>query len=274
MKELNGSELAGFIKERQAKAVRGLRQAYNVQPKLAIVVTVENPVIEIYMRLKKSYGEDISVDVEIHRVSQSQALSLINQLNEDSSVHGIIVQLPLEDPDHTEEILNAVNPEKDIDALGKDALLDPATPTAILWLLAGYGVELKNRKIVILGKGKLVGQPLEAMLKTSGLQVLACDSSDDIASEVSTADIIITATGSPGLLTSEMIPQNAVVVDAGVAVEQGRAVGDLAKDVYERGDLKITPKRGGVGPLTVCALFENVIKSAKAAVGIGLGASS
>jgi len=274
MKELNGSELAGFIKERQAKAVRGLRQAYSVQPKLAIVVSVENPVIEIYMRLKKSYGEDISVDVEIHRVSQSEALPLIHQLNEDSTVHGIIVQLPLDNPEQTDEVLNAVAPEKDVDALGQNALLDPATPTAILWLLAGYAVELKNRKIVIVGKGKLVGQPLEAMLATSDLQVVACDSSDDIASEVATADIIITATGKPGLLTSEMIPPNAVVVDAGVAVEQGRAVGDLAPNVYERDDLKITPKKGGVGPLTVCALFENVIKAAKANAGIGLEASS
>jgi len=270
MKELNGSELAGFIKERQAKAVRGLRQAFSVQPKLAIVVTVENPVIEIYMRLKKSYGEDIAVDVEIHRVAQSEVLALINQLNEDSAVHGIIVQLPLDNPEQTDEVLNAVAPEKDVDALGQNALLDPATPTAILWLLAGYAVELKNRKIVIVGKGKLVGQPLEAMLATSDLQVVACDSSDDIASEVATADIIITATGKPGLLTSEMIPPNAVVVDAGVAVEQGRAVGDLAPDVYERDDLKITPKKGGVGPLTVCALFENVIKAAKANAGIGL----
>lgn len=270
MKELNGSELAGFIKERQAKAVRGLRQAFDVRPKLAIIVTVENPVIEIYMRLKKSYGEDILVDVEIYRIKQEEVIGLISQLNEDSGVHGIIVQLPLADPAQTEEILNAVAPEKDVDALGHNALLDPATPTAILWLLAGYAVELKNRKIVIVGKGKLVGQPLEAMLATSDLQVVSCDSSDDIASEVSTADIIITATGKPGLLTSEMIPPNAVVVDAGVAVEQGRAVGDLAPDVYERDDLKITPKKGGVGPLTVCALFENVIKSAKNAAGISL----
>ena len=270
MKELNGSELAGFIKERQAKAVRGLRQSFSVQPKLAIVVTVENPVIEIYMRLKKSYGEDIAVDVEIHRVSQSEVLDLIHQLNEDSTVHGIIVQLPLDNPEQTDEVLNAIAPEKDVDALGQNAPLDPATPTAILWLLAGYAVELKNRKIVIVGKGKLVGQPLEAMLATSDLQVVACDSSDDIASEVATADIIITATGKPGLLTSEMIPPNAVVVDAGVAVEQGRAVGDLAPNVYERDDLKITPKKGGVGPLTVCALFENVIKAAKANAGIGL----
>lgn len=270
MKELNGSELAEFIKERQAKAVRGLRQAFNVQPKLAIVVTVEKPVIEIYMRLKEQYGQDILVDVEIHHVKQPEAVALIQKLNHDSSIHGIIVQLPLDDPSQTEEIVNTVAPEKDVDALGKKALLDPATPTAILWLLAGYGVELRGRKVVILGKGKLVGEPLEGMLKKSDIDVKAYGSSDDIVAAVSVADIIITATGSPGVLKSEMIPQNAVVVDAGVAVEKGRAVGDLAEDVYERNDLKITPKKGGVGPLTVSALFENVIKAAKSNAGIGL----
>lgn len=268
MKILNGLELAEFIKERQAKAVRGLRQAYDVEPKLAILVTVENPVIEIYMKLKKRYGVDVLVDVEIHRIKQEQIKETIKKLNEDSSVHGIIVQLPLEDSSETEEVLNLVNPEKDVDALGKNALLEPATPTAILWLLAGYAVEVKNKKVVIIGKGKLVGQPLSRMLLQSGVNVVSCDSSDDIVAETLTADIIITATGKPGVLSSKMIPKNAAVIDAGVAVEEGVAVGDLAPDVYEREDLKITPKKGGVGPLTVCALFENVIKSAKISAGI------
>lgn len=270
MKELNGSELAGFIKERQAKAVRGLRQAFKVQPKLAIIVTIEQPVIEIYMRMKKRYGADILVDVDIHRVTQAEVLSTIEHLNNDTSVHGIIVQLPLQDPSQTDEVVNAITPEKDVDALGTHAIFDPATPTAILWLLSGYNVELNGRKVAILGRGKLVGQPLEAMLQASGVDAKAYGADDDIKAATSTADVIVTATGVPGVLTSAMIPQNAAVVDAGVAVEEGRAVGDLAEDVYERDDLKITPKKGGVGPLTVCALFENVIKAAKLDAGIEL----
>lgn len=269
-KELKGSELAGFIKERQAKAVRGLRQAFNTNPKLAIIVTTNNPIIEIYIKLKKQYGEDILIDVDIHRENQADVLSKIDELNKDDSVHGIIVQLPLEDPSQTDEILAAVSPDKDVDALGPKPLFDPATPTAILWLLAGYGVDLQNKKVVIVGKGKLVGEPLYKMLTNSGVQVVVCDSSDDVAKELSSADVIVTATGSPGVITSDMIPLNAVVVDAGVAVEAGRAVGDLSEDVFERTDLSITPQKGGVGPLTVCALFENVIKSAKANAGIAL----
>jgi len=270
MKELNGSDLAGFIKERQAKAVRGLRQAYSVSPRLAIIVTIDEPVIEIYMRLKKRYGDDILVTVDIHRVSQEDVLKTIQSLNTDASVHGIIVQLPLKDPAKTDEVVNTVAPEKDVDALGKKALFDPATPTAILWLLAGYGIDLKDKKVVLLGRGKLVGEPLERILKESGVDATALDESSNVDAAVSSADVIVTATGQPGILTSQMIPKNAVVVDAGVAVEAGRAVGDLAEDVYERDDLKITPKKGGVGPLTVCALFENVIKAAKLAVDIDI----
>jgi len=268
VKELNGSELAGFIKERQVKAVRGLRQQHGVAPKLAIVVTVDDPVIEIYIRLKQNYGKDVLVDVDVHRTSMDDVEATINKLNNDSAVHGVIVQLPLADPERTDVVVNLVAATKDVDALGKDAQFDPATPTAILWLLAGYNVILQNRKVTILGKGKLVGAPLEKMLVNSGVNARALDASDNTLGEVAVSDVIVTATGSPGSLTSQMIPKNAVVVDAGVAMEKGSPVGDLAADVYERDDLKVTPRRGGVGPLTVCALFENVLIAARRSIGL------
>ena len=266
MKELNGRELAGFIKERQAHEVRSLRQASRIQPKLAIVVTVDNPVIDVYMRMKKKYGADILIDVEIHKISQSKVAETINKLNNDSSVYGIIVQLPLENPDETEEIVNLVAPEKDVDALGKNAIFDPATPMAILWLLAGYNVDLHGKKVLLVGRGKLVGAPLERIFKASGVDVSVADrSTKDLKAETLEADVIITATGSPAILYSEMIKPGAVVVDAGVASESGKTVGDLASDVYDRDDLQVTPTKGGVGPLTVCALFENVIRAARRA---------
>lgn len=266
MKLLNGSELAGFIKERQAHEVRGLRQAWGVNPKLAIVVTVEHPAIDVYMRMKTRYGADILIEVETHRVAQAEAPATIKALNQDPSVHGIIVQLPLEDPSQTEEIVNLVAPEKDVDALGKNATLDPATPLAILWLLAGYNVDLKGKKIVLVGRGKLVGAPLERMLLNSGYDVEVVDrKTTDMKSVVRQADVIVTATGQPGLVVSDMIKEGTVVVDAGVAGEHGKTVGDLADDVYERDDLTLTPRKGGVGPLTICALFDNVIRAARAA---------
>jgi methylenetetrahydrofolate dehydrogenase (NADP+)/methenyltetrahydrofolate cyclohydrolase len=264
MKILNGSELASFIKERQAQVVRNLRQAHGIMPKLAIVQCKDDPVINTYVRLKKRYGADILVEVDIHFVEQAQIPELLQQLNTDESVHGIIVQLPLNDPAETDEIVDLVAPTKDVDALGANAQFEPATPMAIMWLLSGYNVELAGKHILLIGRGKLVGAPLEKMLKDSGLDVEVIDrGAQDLSQHTKDADVIITATGSPAILYSEMIKQGAVVVDAGVASESGKTVGDLAPEVYERDDLTITPSKGGVGPLTVCALFENVIRAAR-----------
>ena len=264
MKILNGKDLASYIKERQAKAVRGLRQAHGIKPKLAIVLTKDDPVINTYVRLKKRYGADILVDVDIHVVEQAQASGLINNLNKDHAVHGIIVQLPLSDISQTDDIVNLVAPEKDVDALGKRAEFDPATPLAIMWLLSGYNVELNGKHILLVGRGKLVGAPLEKILKESGLDVQVVDrKAGELSQYTKQADVIITATGSPAVLRSDMIKYGTVVVDAGVASESGKTVGDLDPDVYERDDLTITPTKGGVGPLTVCALFENVIIAAR-----------
>lgn len=268
MKILNGRELAGYIKQRQAHEVRGLVQAAHIQPRLAIVVTVDHPVINVYMRMKQKYGADLLVDVDIHRVAQAAAAGLIHQLNADPKVHGIIVQLPLQDPAETETIVNAVAPEKDVDALGQKAVFEPATPMAILWLLAGYNIDLRGKRVLLIGRGKLVGAPLERIFKGSGIDVHVADrSTKDLKAETVQADVIITATGSPAILYADMIKPNAVVIDAGVAGEEGKTVGDVAPDVYERTDLSITPTKGGVGPLTVCALFENVIRAARLRAG-------
>ncbi len=264
MKLLNGRELAGYIKNRQAREVRALNQSWHITPKLAIIQTIDDPVIDTYVRLKKHYGADIQIDVDIHRIAQAAVPELINQLNADTKIHGIIVQLPLEDPAKTDEIVNLVAPQKDVDALGSQAQFEPATPMAILWLLSGFNVGLAGKKVLLIGRGKLVGAPLEKILKASDVDVETVGrEAEDLSTHTKAADIIITATGSPAILYSNMIKPNTVVVDAGVASESGKTVGDLAPDVYEREDLTVTPQKGGVGPLTVCALFENVIRAAR-----------
>ena len=258
MRELNGSELAGFIKERQAKQVRALRQAWHINPRLAIVTDVENPVIETYMRLKQRYGADILIDVEIHRVPAGGALEVIQELNNRDDVQGIILQLPISNPDQTEELLESIREDKDVDGLRKKAIFQAATPTAISWLLAGYGVDLKGKKVAIVGRGRLVGAPLEKMWLKSDVDVTVFEKGDDL-SQLINYDIIVSATGVPGLIKSQMIKTKAVVVDAGTASENGKIVGDVSEEVRQRNDVIITPKKGGVGPLTVSALFDNVI---------------
>lgn len=263
VKLLNGRELADYIKVRQARQARSLRQSHGVQPKLAIIQLKEDPVIDVYINLKQRYGRELQVDVEVHKITQPEAAETIGKLNEDRSVHGIIVQLPIADPSQTQAILDMVDPSKDVDSLGAGSEFEPATPMAILWLLAGYNIETKGKKILLIGRGKLVGAPLERILKKSGNDVeVVTRETEDLARYSKQADIIITATGSPAILFANMIKPGAVVVDAGVASEDGKTVGDVADDVYTRDDLVITPKKGGVGPLTVCALFENVLRAA------------
>ena len=267
MKLLDGSELAGFIKERQAAQVRALRQAHNIKPRLAIVRTNPDPVVDSYMKLKQAYGQDILIDVDIHTIEQIAVRDLLNRLNTDDSVHGIIVQLPLADTKQTDEVLNLVASEKDVDGLAEKTDFDPATPLAINWLLAGYNIDLRSAHIEIIGHGRLVGRPLAKMWQDSGYDVEVVDKqTPNLAERVRSADVLVCATGVPGLITKDMVKPNAVIVDAGVATDKNGLVGDVAASVRELPDITITPEKGGVGPLTVCALFDNVIRAARAKV--------
>lgn len=263
-KILNGSEVASFIKERQAKAVRGIWGVYRVHPTLAIVTTNKNPVSDVYLRIKSSYAEDIGAATEIVECDESQLVDNVQQLNNRNDIHGIILQLPLKDPNYTEQALAAISDIKDVDGLGEKSPYDPPTPTAILWLLGGYGVEFRGKKIVVVGRGRLVGGPLTAIMQTMDVDVTTVDidtaNRDDI---ISSADILITATGSAGSIHADMIKQGAVVVDAGTSSEAGVIKGDLADDARLRDDVTVTPVRGGVGPLTVSALFENLITATR-----------
>lgn len=264
MRILDGRELADYVKERQAKQVRALRQAWKIFPKLAIIVANDNPVINTFVRLKYSYGEDVLIEVVIHKVQQFEVAGLIQSLNTDEAIHGIVLQLPLTDPSETDALVALIAPEKDVDGLGPNAHYISATATAIDWLLAGYNVTLRDRSIAIVGNGRLVGAPLAKLWLNAGLNVRVYDDSTaDLKEPLRAADIIVTATGVPGLIHSSMISPGKVVVDAGTASEGGVIVGDVAADVRERQDLTITPVRGGVGPLTIAALFDNVITAAR-----------
>ena len=255
MKELNGREIAGYIKERQAHTVKALRSRKKF-PKLAIFYDNDSPVIAKYMSLKESYGADIGVAVDIIKISAADAEEKLRAAAEDASVTGIIVQLPLGECDMS--ILDLIPLEKDVDGLRGQS--DTATAMAIHWLLNSYGVDLPGKKLGIVGHGKLVGAPLERMWRESGYDVTVYDKGDD-TSTLPECDVVVTATGVPGLIKSEMLKHGAVVVDAGTASEGGVIKGDLDDAARERDDLTVTPKIGGVGPLTVAMLFERVLQA-------------
>ena len=258
MKELNGRELAGFIKERQAKQVRQLRAAKKF-PKLVIFYDNDSPVIAKYMSLKEQYGTDIRIDTEKRLLTAETAAAQVREAAEDENVSGIIIQLPLAHCD--ESILQLIPNEKDVDGLRGER--DTATAMAIHWLLTGYGIELPSLKLAVVGRGKLVGAPLLKMWRESNYDVEMFHRGDDLM-RLKDFDVIVTATGQPGLITSEMLKTGAVVVDAGTASEKGVILGDVAEEVREtRDDLTKKKKIGGVGPLTVAMLFENVIRATK-----------
>lgn len=263
MKILDGRELAGFIKERQAAEVRSLKGA-GVKPKLVIIRDSDNPVIAKYVGLKIAYGEDIGLAVEDRLVTGLEALKeAIQTANNDNAIHGIIVQLPLTNPEWTDEVVSLIAPAKDVDGLSGAGQFDSATATAINWLLAGHNIELSDKRIALVGRGRLVGGPLLRMWSDSGLDVTMFHHGDDLGQLVD-FDVIVTATGVPHLIKSEMISAGAIIVDAGTASEGGVLVGDVDEAVRSRSDLgAITPKIGGVGPLTVGVLFEDVIVAAK-----------
>lgn len=277
MKILSGAEIAGYMKENQAHKVRSLKTR-KVQPKLVIIRDSDNPVIMKYVTLKQHYGDDIGVVVEDWLASDVAVA--IEKANQDPSVHGVIVQLPLRDKEQTDAILQKIAPEKDVDGLARMAQEDAenyssgdiissentfesATATAINWLLAGYDVRLDGKKIALVGRGRLVGAPLERMWHNSGYDVTVFRSHSDL-NQLAEFDVIVSATGVPHLIKDEMIKPGAVIVDAGTASEDGVLVGDVDEAVREREDIAaITPKVGGVGPLTVTALFEHVLMAAE-----------
>lgn len=263
-KSLSGRELAGFVKERQAHVVRSLK-GRKITPKLLILRDSDNPVITKYVTLKQKYGEDIGVAVEDFCAKNLEELkNKITEANADKTISGMIVQLPLKtaDKDATDAVVSLIAPEKDVDGLSGNGNFDSATATAINWLLAGYDINLENAKIALVGRGRLVGAPLYKIFTNSGKTVEMFHRGSNLE-DLKNFDIVITATGVPHLIKSEYIKENAVVVDAGTASEKGVLMGDVDEAVRDREDLKaITPKLGGVGPLTVSVLFENVIFAA------------
>ncbi len=263
MKELSGSDIVDFVKTRQLHVSRNLRQSHKITPKLTIIRTNPNQVVDTFLRIKKNYGLDIEAEVELHNIDQADALAAIKRLNEDESVHGIIVQLPLLVTQETDKILAAVDIAKDVDGLAPHTSFVPPTVAAIDWLLAGHNLNLLGKKIVIVGRGRLVGAPLEKHWRSAELDVSSIDDTvKDLTEALNTADIIVSATGSPGIIKSEMVKEGAILVDAGVSAGENGLVGDVDDEVRKRDDIRITPKVGGVGPLTIAALFENLLQAA------------
>lgn len=266
MRYLDGREVAGYLQAKHLKDVRRLKQAYRLNPKLAIVTvqqTDEEHVNNVYLKLKQDYGQNIGTEVIIRRTDEDQLLGLIEELNQNETVQGIVLQLPLKTDSLTEPACRTITPVKDIDGLNETGqLFDSATATAVYWLLTSYNVDLSNKDILIVGQGKLVGKPLGRIFTKLNLTFEVMVEEDCDLDRLKEKQVIITATGQAGLIKSEHLSPRTVVVDAGVSYRNGRLIGDVDPAVYDlRDDLVITLVRGGLGPLTIAVLYENLVRA-------------
>ncbi len=285
---IDGNRVAATIREELSVEIRRLQAERGVAPGLAVVLVGENPASMSYVRSKNKAAHDIGIYSEQHDLPadlpEAELLALIDRLNRDPRIHGILVQLPL--PKHIDEhkVINRILPEKDVDGFhpvntGKLLIgekgFKPCTPFGIQKLLAYSGVKTDGAHVVVVGRSNIVGKPIAAILmqkeKDANATVTVCHSrTPDIGSYTRQADILIAAIGQPEFITAQMVSEKAVVIDVGVnrvedpAAKKGyRLVGDVKFDEVAPRCRAITPVPGGVGPMTITMLLFNTVQSAR-----------
>jgi methylenetetrahydrofolate dehydrogenase (NADP+)/methenyltetrahydrofolate cyclohydrolase len=291
-KIIDGTAIAAQIRKEIAVDIEALKRETGVTPGLAVVLVGENPASMSYVKSKNKAAHEIGMHSEQHNlpvsVSETDLLALVEKLNRDPKIHGILVQLPL--PDHIDEqkVINAISPDKDVDgfhpvSLGRIMIgskgFRPCTPFGIQKLLIYSGTKVAGSHVVVLGRSNIVGKPIANMLvqKEEGADatVTICHSrTRDLPSITRQADILIAAIGKPEYVTADMIKEGAVVIDVGInRIEDAnhpkgqRLVGDVKFDEVAKKAGAITPVPGGVGPMTITMLLSNTVQSARAAAG-------
>lgn len=247
-----------------------------ITPKLVVIFASDDSASEIYVSKKRNMCSELGIEEEEYLldadVTTDRIISIINKLNEDESVHGILVQLPLYKHLDEKKILDSINPDKDVDGLhplnlgrllsNKDGLVS-CTPRGIMTILDELGVDLVGKNAVVVGRSVLVGKPIAHLLLNKGATVTICHSkTTNLREHTQMADVLVVAVGHPKLITADMVKQGAVIVDVGINRVEGKVVGDVDTHSIEDIAEYITPVPGGVGLTTVLSLLENVTEVA------------
>ncbi len=274
---LNGRDLAEKMKEEMKTKVVALKEK-GINPGLAVVLVGENPASQIYVRMKKKDCATVGIEsfeyLRDASIPEEELLSLIDELNADDRIHGILVQLPL--PKHIDElkVLERISPEKDADGFnpinvgrmvaGADSLL-PCTPAGCMELIKLSGVEIKGKNCVVVGRSNIVGKPVSFLLLREHGTVTICHSrTKDLGAVTREADILIAAVGKVNLITADMVKPGAVVIDVGMnRLEGKKVVGDVDFEGVSEVAGYITPVPRGVGPMTRAMLLVNTLKAAE-----------
>ena len=274
---IDGKAIAAKLRERVRREVAELPSP----PGLATILVGDDPASAVYVRMKREDSAEVGIESHHHEpggdVSQEDLAALIEALNADERVHGILLQLPL--PDHLDQdpLIGLIDPAKDVDGLtplsagmlmqGRPGAIASCTPAGVMVLLREAGVELEGARAVVIGRSILVGKPLAALLLAANATVTHCHSrTRDLGAVCREAEIVVAAAGQPGLITAEMVREGATVIDVGTNRVDGKLVGDVDfASVSERAGA-ITPVPGGVGPMTRAMLLVNTVSAARARV--------
>jgi len=274
---LDGKKLAKETTKAQKERVQALKKE-GVVPKLTAILVGNDPGSAVYVRMKAKRCKKIGIDSDVIKLpaetSQDDLLQLIDKLNGDTSVSGILTQLPLPDQINEQTILERISPAKDVDcfhpfSVGRlmigAPIFQPATPAGIIRLLERYDAPLKGKHAVVLGRSNIVGKPISIMLLQKNCTVTICHSKTvDLPSVTRTADILVVATGRPKMVGASWVKEGAWVIDVGTnRLEDGSLCGDVDFDVVKEKVHAISPSPGGVGPMTITMLMENTIKAAE-----------
>ena len=278
---IDGKLIAAKIETEIASRVALLKQK-GVIPKLAVVLVGEDRPSRIYIKRKKEAAERVGIDFELHEfpedIEKEELIQAVNKIQADSLLTGLIIQLPLPERLYVPEVLNAINPEIDVDCLTdcnigklvmKTNLIEPPTPWAVIRTLKEINFDLVGKNATIIGTGVLVGKPLAIMLVNELASVTTCNSrTKDIKSKCLAADVIISAVGKKDSLTIDMITEGTVVIDTGIVYTDGKMRGDVDFANVSKKAGFITPTPGGIGPITVAKLLLNTVICAEKISGV------
>lgn len=294
-KIIDGKKIAGEVLVEVERDARRLKEERGVQPGLAVILVGENPASQVYVRNKTLACEKAGIFSQQYNLpssaSESEVLELVDTLNHQDNIHGILVQSPLPDAIDEEFIFNAIDPRKDVDGfhpvnIGKLALGDPTgfvacTPAGVVELLRRSGIETAGKHVVVLGRSRIVGKPMALLMMMKGkfadATVTVCHSrSRDLPSITRQADILIAAIGRARMVKADMVREGAVVIDVGINREEpvaaggkSKLVGDVDFEAVAEKAGAITPVPGGVGPMTIAMLMSNTVKAARSLAKIG-----
>ena len=274
---MDGKAVSALVR-REVKERAALLASKGVKPGLAVVLVGDDPASQVYVRQKEKACDEVGFASFMRYLPAStdekELLDVIDGLNSDPAVHGILVQLPLPKHIDKDRVAEAIRPEKDVDGfhpinVGRLTLgietMEPCTPKGIVYLLEHYGIDIEGKRAVVVGRSNIVGKPVSLLLLSRNATVTVCHSrTKDLPDVTRQADILVAATGKPKTIGSSMVKGGAVVVDVGITRTQSGLIGDVDFDAVKEVASYITPVPGGIGPMTIAMLLLNALKAAEA----------